>query len=62
MQSLCDQEMIRHIQQVKELEVKLVDLQKEKDEAIKREALKLEATKQTLFDLDRKLTIAYEEV
>ena len=54
--------MIRHIQQVKELEVKLVDLQKEKDEAIKREALKLEATKQTLFDLDRKLTIAYEEV
>ena len=61
--------MLRHLHEVKELEVRLTDLQKEKDEAVKKEVVKLEATKQSLFEfemkcreLDRKLTLAYEEV
>ena len=60
---------MRHLQQVKELEVRISELQKEKETAVKKEAMKLEVTKQTLFhsetscsELERKLTVAYEEV
>ena len=61
--------MLRHLQEVKELEVRLKDLQKEKDEAVKKEVVKSKSTKQSLFEfetkcreLDRKLILAYEEV
>ena len=57
--------MIRHLQQVKELEMKLTNLQLEKDETVKNKAL----TQQTLIDierksseLDKKLASAYKEV
>ena len=57
--------MIRHLQHVKELEMKLANLQLEKDETIKNEAL----AQQTLIDVERKcsevnekLASAYKEV
>ena len=64
-QDLFDQEIVRHLQQVKELEMKLTNLQSEKDETVKNEAL----TQQTLVDierkyseLDKKLVSAFKEV
>lgn len=60
---------MRHLQQVKEFEVRINELQKEKEAAVMKEAVKLEVTKQSLFDserscseLERKLAVAYEEV
>ena len=61
--------MQHHVQQVKELEIRLANMQKERDEAIKKEILKLEHTQQLLLEykkkcteLDRKVTVAYKEV
>lgn len=60
---------MRHLEQVKELEVRISELQKEKEAVVKKEAMKLEVTKQTLFhsetscsELERKLAVAYAEV
>ena len=60
---------MQHLQQVKELEVRISELQKEKEAAVMKEGMKLEVTKQTLFcsetscsELERKLAVAYEEV
>ena len=60
---------MRHLQQAKELEVRINELQKEKEVAIKTEAEKLETTKRALLDsetrrgeLGRKLSVAYQEV
>lgn len=61
--------MLNHLQQVKELEMKIANVQSEKEEAVRGEVLRLELAKQSLYDvkskcseLEKKLTSAYEEV
>lgn len=67
--SLYDQEMLNHLQQVKELEMKIANVQSEKEEAVRGEVLRLELAKQSLCDvkskcseLEKELTSAYEEI
>ena len=61
--------MLNHLQQVKELEMKIANVQSEKEEAVRGEVLRLELAKQSLCDvkskcseLEKELTSAYEEV
>ena len=58
-QIMHDQEIHHHLQQVKELEVRLI---KEKDEALSRVEQKLVEHDTNYAKLDNKLLVAYNEV